>query len=262
MNALIATACVTFAAFSLLWLVSLKRKDASIVDFYWGPGFVVIGWLAWWMAGSWWAGDIAFLLLLSGWGLRLGWHVAARHRGVEDSRYADIRRRHGAAFPGRSLWMVFWLQAAIQWIASSPALVMLTSPGWSKGLLMRLPPTSLVIVLGATLFAVGFVIEAIADGDVRRFRADPANAGKLLTTGLHSRIRHPNYLGEIVLQWGLGLIAFGLTINPFALAGPALMHLLIWKVSGVPLLEAHFASRDGFADWKARTNALSPRISR
>jgi steroid 5-alpha reductase family enzyme len=262
MTMLAATAAITFAAFTLLWLLSLRLKDAGIVDFYWGPGFVVIGWLAWWLAGSAWVGDIGFLLLITGWGLRLGWHMAARHSGVEDTRYADMRRRHGAAFPARSLWMVFWLQAAIQWVASSPVLMVMATPGWAKSLLAQYPPTSVLAIAGATLFAIGFVIEAIADGDIRRFKSDPANRGKLLTTGLHARIRHPNYLGEIVLQWGLGLLAFGLTLNPLALVGPAVMHGLIWKLSGVPLLEAQFAGREGFAEWKARTNALWPRIGR
>jgi steroid 5-alpha reductase family enzyme len=262
MSMLAATLAATFAAFTLLWLLSLRLKDAGIVDFYWGPGFVVVGWLAWWMAGSGFAGDIAFLLALTVWGLRLGWHMAARHGGAEDARYADMRRRHGAAFPARSLWMVFWLQAVILWVASSPVLAVMAAPTSMKALNLTMPPQAAVVMAGATLFFVGLGLEIAADRAIRRFKADPANTGKLLTTGLHAHVRHPNYLGEIVLQWGLGLMALGLTLNPLALLGPALMHGLIWKLSGVPMLEAQFSAREGFAAWRAQTNALWPRFGR
>jgi steroid 5-alpha reductase family enzyme len=259
---LAATLLSTVAAFTLIWAISLRLKDAGIVDFYWGPGFAAIAWLAWWLGGSRWPGDIVFLALLTLWAFRLGWHMTARHGGIEDARYADMRARHGAAFPARSLWMVFWLQAVIQWLASSPALVLILTAPAIKAALWAWPPTVVLAAMGAALFAFGFGLEVLADRAIDRFRADPANRGKLLTTGLHDRVRHPNYLGEIVLQWGLGLIAFALTLNSLALVGPALMHGLIVKLSGVPMLEAQFASRPGFAEWKARTNALWPRFGR
>ncbi len=253
MNALIVTAFVSFAAFTALWLVSLKRKDAGLVDLYWGPGFVVTAWLAVWIGGRFDLLTLSFLACLTLWGLRLGWHMAARHRGVEDSRYADMRRRHGAAFPLRSLWMVFWLQAMIQWLASSPALVL--AFGGSG-------PSHWLLLSGAALFAAGFLCEVAADRELEIFRADPANHGQLLTGGLRRIVRYPAYLGEIVLQWGLGLMAFAITFNPLAFAGPAMMHALIVRVSGVQLLDAAFADRPGFAQWKERTNALLPRIGR
>jgi steroid 5-alpha reductase family enzyme len=251
MNALIASACVTFAAFTLLWLLSLKRRDAGIVDFYWGPGFVVIGWLAVGIGGRFDAFTLTFLACLTIWGLRLGWHTTARHGGVEDARYADMRRRHGAAFPSRSLWMVFWLQAVIQWLASSPALTLVVGAA---------EPSRWLLWPGAGLFVAGFLMEFAADREVERFKADASNRGQLLTTGLRAVVRYPAYLGEIILQWGLGLMAFAISGNPLAFVGPALMHGLIWKLSGVPLLEAQFAKREGYAAWKARTNALWPRI--
>jgi steroid 5-alpha reductase family enzyme len=260
LQTLSVTLAATVAAFTLIWAMSLRLKDAGIVDFYWGPGFAVIGWLAWWKEGSRWPGDTAFLTLLTLWALRLGWHMTARHGGVEDARYADMRARHGAAFPARSLWMVFWLQAVIQWLASSPALVLMIAYPAHKTALLASPLTALLAAIGTALFVLGFGLEVAADRAIARFKADPANRGKLLTTELHARIRHPNYLGEIVLQWGLGLVAFALTLNPLAFVGPALMHGLIVKLSGVPMLEAQFASRPGFAEWKARTNALWPRL--
>jgi steroid 5-alpha reductase family enzyme len=253
MHALFATLLATVAAFTLIWAFSLRLRDAGIVDFYWGPGFAVIGWLAWWLAGRNATGDLLFLALLTLWAVRLGWHMTMRHTGVEDARYAEMRARHGAAFPQKSLWMVFWLQAVIQWVASTPALTVALSDhsGW------RVP---VLVMIGAAVFALGLAIEIVADRAISAFKAAPSNSGKLLTRGLHARVRHPNYLGEIILQWGLGIMAFGMTLNPLAFVGPALMHGLIVNLSGVPMLEAHLEKRPGFAEWKARTNALWPRL--
>jgi steroid 5-alpha reductase family enzyme len=248
---LAATASVTFAAFTLLWAASLPRRDAGIVDLYWGPGFAAIAWVAWMMSAA--NGLHAALLLaaVSAWALRLGWYMVRRHTGQEDPRYGAMRERHGPGFARTSLWLVFWLQAAIQWLASSPALVTAMSPS---------NPVPALIWIGVLLFTAGFILESIADRAVARHRANPANRGKLLTTGLHARIRHPNYLGEIVLQWGMGLIAFGGTLNPLAFFGPLLMTGLIIKVSGVPLLEEQFRKRPGYSEWAAKAGALWPRL--
>jgi steroid 5-alpha reductase family enzyme len=248
-----ATLAAALLAFTAFWAASLPRRDAGIVDFYWGPGFVVIGWLAAAIAGRFDAGSLLFLSLLTLWGVRLGWYMTARHGGAEDARYAAMRERHGEAFGRKSLWMVFWLQGVIQWIASSPALVVALSAAAAPGL---------PAWLGAAIFVLGFSIEIAADRAVARFKADPANRGRLLTTGLHGVVRHPNYIGEIILQWGLGIVAFAVSGNPLAFVGPALMHGLIVKLSGVPMLEEHFAGRPGYAEWKAGTAALWPRLKR
>jgi steroid 5-alpha reductase family enzyme len=259
---LVLTLGVTLVVFTLLWAASLRRKDAGIVDFYWGPGFVVIAWLGLALSSARQAADLWLLMPVTLWGLRLGWYMTIRHTGEEDARYAAMRARHGAAFSSRSLWMVFWLQAVIQWIAASPSLVLAATSSAGKAEAAASSMAGVTLWSGMLLFAVGFAVEVMADRAVRRFRADPTNRGRLLTTGLHGFVRHPNYLGEIILQWGIGLIAFGLTLNPLAFAGPALMHALIVKLSGVPMLQDQLANRPGYAEWAARTPALWPKLGR
>jgi steroid 5-alpha reductase family enzyme len=255
MTLLVATFVSTIAAFSLFWLISLKRRDASVVDFLWGPGFALSGWIAYALAEPPQRAGLPVLLVpVTLWALRLGWYMTARHTGEEDARYRVMREAAGADWPMRSLFMVFWLQAVIQWLASSPALtVALGAPQPMDGLPLA------VTSLGMLLFAAGFALEIAADAAVRRFKADPANRGKLLTSGLHARIRHPNYLGEIILQAGFALIAFGLTFDPLAVLGPALMIGLIIRLSGVPMLEAQLRTRPGFDAWASQTGALLPR---
>ena len=254
MTILLATAAATFLAFTALWGLSLRLRDASIIDIYWGPGFAVIACIALMLSGKSDSFTLLFMAALTLWSLRLGWHILRRHRG-EDARYRAMREAHGAAFGQKSLWMIFWLQALIQWLASSPVLTvaLATSPLWTAD------GSTLALALfahGFALFVIGFALEAWADWSMERFKADPANRGKLLMSGLHAHIRHPNYLGEIILQAGFGLMAFALTRNPLAFFGPALMAVLIIKLSGVPMLEAQLAKRPDFAAWKARSGAL------
>jgi steroid 5-alpha reductase family enzyme len=259
MTALFITFLVTLAVFTAFWAWSIKVKDAGIVDFYWGPGFVLIAWIAWAYKPVTSPPALILLSALTLWGLRLGWYMTRRHTGQEDARYADMRQRHGEEFGRKSLWMVFWLQAVIQWIASSPALVVFAS---DRGM-AALPGSTgfqMLLALGLVLFTLGFLLEVWADHEVQRFKADPRNRGKLLTTGLHSRIRHPNYAGEIILQCGFGVMAYALSLNLLSFIGPLLMTGLIVKLSGVPMLENELSKREGFADWKARTGALLPRI--
>ncbi len=247
---LLITGLATWLAFTLFWVASLPRQDAGIVDFYWGPGFAVLAWMAWLMGSANGLHNTLLLVAITTWGARLGWYMTKRHVGTEDARYRAMRERHGSDFNRRSLWMVFWLQAAIQWAAASPALVAaIATPR----------PIEWLIWTGALVFAGGFALEIMADNEVERFKADTANRGKLLMTGLHARIRHPNYLGEIILQWGIGLTAFGGTLNPLALLGSALMTGLIVKVSGVPLLEEQFRKRPGYDEWAAKAGVLWPK---
>jgi steroid 5-alpha reductase family enzyme len=256
MTILIVTFAVTLLAFTLFWFLSLKRRDASVVDFWWGPGFALTGWIAFVLAEAPQRQAMLWLLVpLTLWALRLGWYMTKRHKGVEDARYAVMREAAGAGWPRRSLFVVFWLQAVIQWLASSPALtVALATPRPSDGATMA------ILAAGLMFFAVGFALEIAADAAVNRFKADPANNGRLLTTGLHARIRHPNYLGEIILQAGFALIAFGFTFNPLAALGPLLMIGLLIKLSGVPMLDEQLRKRPGYDAWAAKTGALFPRL--
>jgi steroid 5-alpha reductase family enzyme len=256
MSAFASTLAVTLAlalsAFLVAWLISLRTRDCSHVDVLWGLGFPLILGVGIWRhapdsAGFWLVWSAVAL-----WGLRLAWHLHARHvrAGREDARYAAMRDWHGPRFSFVSLYTVFALQAVIQWAIALPLLWALTRPAPA--------PSPLLMGLGLGLFAVGFVIEALADFQLSRFRADPANRGRLFTGGLFGLVRHPNYLGEIVLWTGIALAAFGISGSPLALLTPLAIAGLLLKVSGPPLLEAHLRERPGYARWRETTPALLP----
>ncbi len=248
---LIAFAAV-LALFLAMWLVSLRTRDVGAVDIVWGPGFALVAWIeAVRLQPRAWSAVI-LLMAVTLWAIRLGAHLFSRHRlsATEDARYAAMRAADPEGFPARSLWTVFVLQAVILFGLSLPIHLAMTAgperwPGWLTG-------------LGLALFVAGFALETWADRLLLDFRRDPANRGGLLTSGPFAWSRHPNYFGECVLWFGLGLIAWDASGNPLALLGPAALTALILKVSGPPLKEAHLATRPGYAEYAARTSRFVP----
>jgi steroid 5-alpha reductase family enzyme len=238
------------------WVVSLRLRDASLADRAWAllvaaPAVVY----ALELAPAWTAGDRAtwMFALLALWALRLAAHITWRNWGHgEDRRYAAMRREHGAAFPLRSLWSVFLLQAVLAWVVSWPLLAGAAHP---RGF-------GIWDLIGATLALSGILFEAIADAQLARFRADPATRGQVLQHGLWSWSRHPNYFGETCVWWGLAAMALagGGLAAAWALASPLLMTFLLLRVSGVRMLEHDIADRrPGYADYVRRTSSFIPR---
>ncbi len=241
---------VVAVAAALLWVVSVPIRNASIVDPFWGPAYLLIS-LVWFLAlpGTPSARALLVLLCVGAWALRLGLHLSIRAVGKpEDPRYAAMREKNGVGWWWRSLFWVFLLQAALVWVIASPLFVAIRSTdglgGWD--------------LLGFVLFGTGLAFEAIGDAQLSAFRDDPSNRGRVLDTGLWRYTRHPNYFGDALLWWGFGL--FGVAAGEaWTLFGPALMTFLLLKVSGVVMLEDGMEERrPGYAEYVRRTSAFVP----
>jgi steroid 5-alpha reductase family enzyme len=250
MQALWAAGMAIFGLMSLLWLISLAIKDASIVDIFWGAGFVLAAWVYFSLTPE---GFLPRKLLSAGlvsvWGLRLSLHIARRNLGKgEDYRYQNWRRQHGASWWYVSLFQVFLLQGALMWLISLPLLAAQTGAqglNWLDG-------------LGLLAWLVGFGFEAIGDWQLSQFRADPANKGKLFTGGLWRYTRHPNYFGDAAVWWGLGLMALAAG-GWWSLLSPVVMTILLVRVSGASLLEEKLrVSKPGYAEYIATTSGFLP----
>jgi steroid 5-alpha reductase family enzyme len=112
---------------------------------------------------------------------------------------------------------------------------------------------------GLAVFAAGFLLEALADWQLLRFKRRFPH-GRILTTGCWSRTRHPNYLGESVLWWGIGLMSLTGSGGVHVFLGPILITFLLVRVSGVPLLEGKYKDNPEYQAYARRSGAFLPRL--
>ncbi|APR81722.1 Hypothetical protein A7982_07071 [Minicystis rosea] len=247
----VLSALAVATALFALWLLSSRLRDASIVDIFWGTGFVIIAWVTLVTTAHPTSRAKLAVLLTTLWGLRLTAYLAWRNIGRgEDPRYVAMRRRHGDKWPIRSLFIVFGLQGTLMWIISLPVQSAVRAPA----------PTALgpLDVAGAALVLLGILFEGIGDLQLALFKKDPANQGRVMDRGLWRYTRHPNYFGDFLVWWGLFAVAAASGAYWTALS-PALMSFLLLRVSGVTLLEKSMRGRPGYDDYVRRTSAFFPR---
>ncbi|MBL8057276.1 MAG: DUF1295 domain-containing protein [Anaerolineales bacterium] len=234
-----------------LWLASLRLKDASIVDAFWGPGFGLAALVYAALGAGWGPRRLLVTALVLLWGLRLGLHIYRRNHGRgEDYRYRAWRRQYGPAYWWVSFFQVFLLQGVLMWLISAPLSVALAAPA----------PAAVTVWdgLGLGVWLIGFVFESAGDAQLARFKADPANKGRVMDQGLWRYTRHPNYFGDACVWWGHGLIAVSAPWGWAALFAPALMTFLLMRVSGAALLEQNLSQRPGYREYIARTSGFFP----
>jgi steroid 5-alpha reductase family enzyme len=242
----------------VLWLWSLHRRDAGVVDPWWSMGFLLVFVRSLVATG----GVLTPGKLLAGgcvalWAIRLWLHLLLRARGrPEDPRYQAFRRRFGPArFWWVSLFVVFLLQAVLMLAISLPLVLAAVAPGpdrlaWNDG-------------LGAAVFVAGFVFEAVADAQLTRFRGDPTRHGAVLDTGVWRYSRHPNYFGETLVMWSFWLFCLDRPAGLYTAFAPALMTFMLLRVSGVTMLEKQLGrSKPKYAEYVRRTSVFVPRPPR
>lgn len=253
---LLSSAAALAAGLTLLWGVATVRRDVSIIDIFWGLGFVAVAWLAFTLAPTTTSRSALLVVLTTVWGLRLALYLLWRNWGAgEDPRYVAMRRAWGASFPWVSLLTVFGLQGVLLWFISLPLQVAMAEPG-NVGWTIR-------DGLGVMAWAVGLGFETIGDLQLARFRADARNAGKVMDRGLWRYTRHPNYFGDALLWWGLFLIASATPLGGWTLLSPLLMNVLLLRVSGVSLLERQLKrTKPAYEEYVRRTSAFLPRPPR
>jgi len=234
------------------WLVSLVTRNVTIVDSLWGLGFVLIAWLTYFSAEGFGGRMLLITLLVSLWGLRLSLHLSWRNWGQgEDPRYGKWRQEGGKRFWLISLFKVFVLQAVFLW-----AIALALQWGQLSPRPSHLTPLD---YLGAALWVIGFFFEAAGDWQLARFKADPAQKGRVMDQGLWAYSRHPNYFGECLIWWGIFLIALATPSSFWTIISPMIITTVLLKMTGVTLMEkAIVHTRPGYRDYIARTNAFVP----
>ncbi len=248
MSSLVLAAMVIAAAMLALWMLSLALEDSSIVDIFWGLGFVLVAWVVVLRVG-WSPRGVLAVALVTLWGLRLAVHLAIRNIGKgEDPRYQAMRRTRGSTWWWKSLFIVFAFQGVLMWVVSLPL----------QQAIMRGGPLGPMDALATAVFVTGLFFETVGDWQLVRFKARSENRGRVMDQGLWRYTRHPNYFGDFLVWWGL----YGLALAAGAwwtVVGPLVMSFLLLRVSGVTLLEQGMKSKPGYEDYVRRTSAFFPR---
>ncbi|PKQ60847.1 hypothetical protein BZG02_17750 [Labilibaculum filiforme] len=245
---------IIFILVTLLWVFSVIITNVSIVDVFWGMGFVIVNAFYITYSGDFFTRKLLLLVLVSLWGLRLSIYLGWRNIGKgEDFRYQEFRKNYG---PERYWWFsyfqVFLLQGALILFVSLPLLAA-NSNTVSDGL-------TWIDYLGILVFIIGFIFEAGGDYQLAKFKQNTFNKGKVLNTGFWKYTRHPNYFGDATVWFSFGIFSIAAG-SYWPVIGSIAMCLIIIKVSGVSLLEKSLKdTKPQYQEYIKKTSAFLPWI--
>ena len=244
-------AVVAVFIYMILWFVtSLIWKRNDVADVAWGGGFIVAVLASVTEVEGLTARAFFVTVLVIIWGLRLSLHIGLRNRAKgEDARYQKWREEWGKHVVLRSFFQIYGLQGVLLIIIALPVIWIITIPGTG---------ITAFDCIGTVIWFMGFLFEAVADWQLRRFKLDASHKSQIITTGLWRFSRHPNYFGEVTLWWGIYIIALGVPGGWMTIIGPLTISVLIVKVSGIPMLEKKYEGNPEFEEYRRRTSAFFP----
>jgi steroid 5-alpha reductase family enzyme len=240
------------------------QKNNGLADIGWGMGFVVVGVSSFLYAFltqniplEGFLIGIVVLGLVIIWGFRLFFYLGLRNwNKAEDYRYVAMKEKWKTNIAIKSYLYVFMLQGILLFVISLPIQLSFLLVPVTLGI-----ENYIVLGLGVLLWIVGFIFEALGDHQLKTFKSDPKNKGKIMDKGLWKLTRHPNYFGESLMWWSIFIVSIS-GFNPIALFGffgSLLIHLLLLYVSGVPLLEKKYANNEAYQAYAKVTSKFFPR---
>lgn len=251
LNAFAVSVVIVVAAKTLAWVWQLRTRNGGLVDVVWA--WTLGGLAAFYAAVGSAPGSLRLLLALMGglWGLRLGLYLLRRNLGqAEDWRYAQFREKWGARADFNMFWFFQFQNIFTLMLSASAYLAVAYRPDM---------PSSVAIAIAVLLWLGSVIGEGVADAQMRAFRANPANKGRVCRDGLWNYSRHPNYFFECVHWLAYVPLAWGAPWGWVTLGAPLVMAWLLMKLSGVPLLEKEMIQRKpGYAEYVRTTSALIP----
>jgi steroid 5-alpha reductase family enzyme len=250
----VASLAILTLVYGATFVVGRRIGRYNVVDVTWGASFVVVAAVAAVVGDGDLLRRLLLLALVAVWGLRLAWHMVGKSAGKgEDPRYDKLLRGDFSA--GNVLRKIFLIQAAMAWFISLPLQLSASLGPTPRGLVP-------VLILGVVVWLIGVLFEALGDRQLRAFKADPANKGKIMDRGLWSWTRHPNYFGDSAVWWGLWLITIAGWLSLATLLSPVAMTYFLVYATGARLTERIMADRPGFREYCARTSFFVPRPPR
>ena len=251
---LITSAAAIFIYMIIVFIIAQIKKNNSIVDIAWGPGFLLVALLQLLLKENSNINDFIISTLVFIWAFRLSIHIYLRSRGKgEDFRYAQWRKDWGDKAVINAFVRVFMLQGVIMLFVALPIMIVFSN---SSSLF------TIFSFIGLLIFIFGLSFESIGDYQLYKFKKDKSNKGKIIKSGLWKFTRHPNYFGEAALWWGIGIYTIGMNLFYIALFGPLILNLLLVYVSGIPLLEKKYEGNSEWEKYKNDTPAFIPLIGK
>ncbi|MBU1142797.1 MAG: DUF1295 domain-containing protein [Firmicutes bacterium] len=251
----LVNALALFVFFNIFFIIAQIKKNNGIADMAWGLGFVVVAITSLLYQGDYSIQALAVTALVLLWGLRLFFYIGLRNWSKpEDFRYVEMRKKWKTNVKLKAYFIVFMLQMTFLYIISLPIQLVnlvefeLTMIGY------------IIVGVGVFLWLVGFYFEAVGDQQLKNFKKNPENKGKILSTGLWKYTRHPNYFGEALMWWSVWIVSMAslsLT-NLFGIVGPIFITYLLLYVSGVPLLEKKYKENAAFQAYAKKTSIFFP----
>lgn len=243
-------ALFVFLYMNLLFVLALYKKDNSIADIGWGIGFVCIALYTFFTFSNFEQRQIIVTSLILLWGTRLATHIYLRNKGKgEDPRYQNWRQQWGNSFFIRSYLQVFMLQGIIMLLIATPIIIINSTHG---------PILGFFDLLGFTIWFTGLFFEAVADYQLYLFLQDPSKRGEIMMHGLWKYSRHPNYFGEVLMWWGIFIIACNVPYGWISIISPITITYILMFVSGIPLAEKQLKGLRDFAEYEKRTSIFIP----
>ena len=249
-------ALVLLAFFTLVFIIAQIKKNNGIADMAWGLGFVVVAAssLIFSQNCNWLSITISILVLI--WGFRLFFYIALRNwNKPEDYRYVQMKEKWQTNIAFKSYIHVFVLQGILLFIISLPIQL-----SYYTTINISSVVQFILFIFGVALWIFGFYFEAAGDAQLKKFKQDASNKGKIMSSGLWKYTRHPNYFGESMMWWAIWIISMAGFAWP-GLAGfisPVLITYLLVFVSGIPMLEKKYKDDALFQAYAKKTSIFFP----
>lgn len=229
-----------------LWAFFYKKTNAGIVDIGWALCFVIAGSVALLFGDAGLSKKIILALMIYPWSLRLAYHLWSRFdKNVEDPRYTKIRDNWGGDKTGLKFLGMFVLQGVLASIVALPFYFIANEPSWG------------LIGIGFVIVTIGWIGEWIADKQLKEFKDNPANKGRVMDRGLWALSRHPNYFFEWVVWIGFATAAIWGPYSYLSLVSLGLISYLLIGLSGVRMTDEHLAKSRG-EEWKKYKSRVPP----
>jgi steroid 5-alpha reductase family enzyme len=234
-----------------LWGWSLKRRNAGIADVGWAGGLGLLG-IIYALAGDGFGPRRALIgMMVILWSARLTWHLITDRvwNQPEDPRYAALREKWGR-FVGLKFFLYFQFQAALAVLLSYPFVVLATDP---------YPELTGYEYAGLLLWIIAWCGEALADGQLKRFKSDPANQGRTCQEGLWYHSRHPNYFFEWLIWVAYFIASLAAPFGWISIMCPVMLYLL-FKFIAIPSTETQALRTrgDDYREYQKSTSVFVP----